>query len=217
MPSRSKAAQRERSECHSFECQHLVPDTCHQSADFTILAFLQFQFQNRTPALAAVNSHAAELEEALSKIHPVAELVQDVRFRNAGDMAAIAADHLESRMCEPLSQIAVVCDQQHPFGIFVKTSHGEQSLICHRYQIHSSRTSLRIVVRAKHSLGLVDKEVPEPRQLETFAVEANILRLRTDRPRWIGHDFAFDRDTSSANVLLTIAPRIDARHREKLL
>jgi hypothetical protein len=159
MSTRCEVSQSQWTKRHSFKSQNLVPHASHQSSDFSVLAFLKFQLQNHTLAASLVNVNAAEFEISFGKVHSVTQLIECFRLRNSGHVTTIPTDDFKSRMSQLLCQIAVVCDQQHAFCIFVQTTDGEHALFTDRYQIHSARTALRISVGAEHSLGFIHKEV----------------------------------------------------------
>jgi len=200
-----QVAQLQRAKRHTLQIEDFVPDSCHQSANFTIFAFLKFQFQNRALAFTLVNMDAAKLEIPFGKVHSVAQLIQSVRLRNAGHMAAVTADHFKTRVSQLLSQVAVVRNQQHSFGVFVQTAHREHPLFADRHKVHSSRAPHRIVVGTQHALGLVHKEIAETWHPQTFGIQTNVLSPWINAASRISHNFGIHRDSSGANVFFAIA------------
>ena len=159
MSSGSQASQLQWPELNSLQSQYLVTNSSHQTANFTVLAFLKFHLQNGTLAFTAMNMHVAKLKEAFSEVHTFTKLLQCFRMRNSRDMTAVTADHFETRMSQSLSQVAIICDQQHPLSHLVEPTDGKHSLFGSRHQIDGFRTSLRIMIGTQKTLGLVDQKV----------------------------------------------------------
>ena len=159
MSSGSQTSQLQWPELNSLQSQYLVPDSRHQTANFTVLAFLKFHLQNRALAFAAMNMHVAKLKEAFGKVHAFAKLLQCFRMWNSRDMTAVTADHFKTWMSQTLSKVAVICDQQHPLSHLVQPTDGKHSLFRSGYQVDSFGASLRIVICTQKSFRLVDQKV----------------------------------------------------------
>ena len=155
----SETSQLQWSEFNSFQSQNLVTNSSHQTANFTVLAFLKFHLQNGTLAFTAMNMHVTKLKEAFSEVHAFTKLLQRFGMRNSGDMTTIAANHFKTRMSQTLSQVAVICDQQHPLSHLVEPTDGKHSLFGSGHQIDGFGTSLRIMICTQKTLGLVDQKV----------------------------------------------------------
>ncbi len=217
MPSRAESAKLQRAEADSFQSQHLVPGTSHQSANLAVLTFLKFEFEDHAATFAAMHMNASEPEKAVGEVHAFSKLPKSFRGRNACDLTSIASNHFKLRMRQMLREIAIVGDQQQTFGVLIESTDGKQSLILNRHKIHSSRTTLWIAVRAENALGLVDQKVSKPRRTKSLHIEPNVVLLRINGSCRIKHDFAIDGDSSRANVLFAVTTRIDSGHRQKLL
>ena len=104
-------------------------------------------------------------------------------------MTAVATHDLKPRMGQFLGQIAVVRQQQHPFCVFIQSTHGKQSLVGDRNKVHGARTSHRIAVGTQHSLGLIHKEITKTRHSKSLGIDSDILSVWIHGSRWIGDDF----------------------------
>jgi hypothetical protein len=217
MAAGCEAAQLQRSEGNAFQGQNLVTDACQQASNFAILPFLKFHLQNDALAFTAIDVHASEFEETFSEVHAFAQLPQCVRLRNPGHVTSVSANDFKTRMSQPLSQIAVVCQQQHSFGVFVEAADGKQTLFAGRHQVDGSRAALRIMIGAKHALRLVDEKITQTWHSQAFGVEPNILSFRINGPCRIRHDFRIHGHSTRSNVLFAVTPRIHSGHCQKLL
>jgi hypothetical protein len=217
MSSGSKTSQLQWSEFNSFQSQNLVTNSSHQTANFTVLAFLKFHLQNRTLTFAAMNMDITKLKEAFSEVHAFTKLLQRFGMRNSGDMTTIAANHLKTRMSQSLSQVAVIRDQQHPLSHLIEPTDGKHSLFGSRHQIDGFGTSLRVMVGTQKTLGLVDQKVAKSRHPQAFGIQSHILFQWIDRSSRVSHHFSIDGDSPRANVLFTFTARINTGHGQKLL
>lgn len=209
--------QLERTEGDALQFNHLVPDSCQQSTDFAVLAFLKFQFQNRAASLMSHHTNALESKEAFGKIHPIPQLIQCLRGWPPRHMTTIAAYNFEARVRQSLGEVAVVGQQQQALRVFVQPSNGEESLICDRDHVHGTRTSFRVPVGAEHTFGFVQQEVTESGKSQPFGIEADIVRFRGDGTSRIVDDDSVHRDAAIPNVFFAVAPRIHSGHGEKFL
>jgi len=227
-------SQHNGSEGNTLQLDHLVTDSSQQPANFAIATFLQFQLKHSAASLMLDDSHSAKPEKTLGKVHAFTELGENFRGRPAGNVAAVSSDNFKPRVCQSLSQIAIVgyfkprvCQslsqiaivgyQQQSGRIFVQTAHGEQSLVGHRNEIDRARSSVGVTVCAEDSAGLVQEEVAEAGQPQPFSVQPHITGLGMHRASRVRDNFAIDRDATIANVLFTVPSRIHTGHREKLL
>ena len=217
MSSGSQTSQLQWPELNSLQSQYLVPDSRHQTANFAVLAFLKFHLQNRTLAFAAMNMHVAKLKEAFGKVHAFAKLLQCFRMGNSRDMTAVTADHFKTWMSQTLSEVAVICDQQHPLSHFVEPTDGKHSLFRSRYQIDGFGTSLGIMICTQKAFGLIDQKIAQPRHPQTLGIQSHILLQRIHRTSWVGHHFGIDSHSPRTNVLFAFASGIDTGHGQKLL
>jgi len=210
-------SQHNGSEGNTLQLDHLVTDSSQQPANFAIATFLQFQLKHSAASLMLDDSHSAKPEKALGKVHAFTELGENFRGRPAGNVAAVSSDNFKPRVCQSLSQIAIVGYQQQSGRILVQTADGEQSLVGHGNEIDRARSSVGVTVCAEDSAGLVQEEVAEAGQPQPFSVQPHITGLGMHRASRVRDNFAIDRDATIANVLFTVPSRIHTGHREKLL
>ena len=215
--SRSQTSQLQRPELNSLQSQYLVSNSSHQTADFTVLAFLKFHLQNRALAFATMNMHIAKLKETFGEVHALAKLLQCVRMRNPGDMTTVATNDFKTRMSQSLREIAIVRDQQHALSHLIKTTDGKHSLFGSRHQINGFGTSLRIMIGAQKALGLVNQKIAKPRHPQSFRVQPDVLLQRIDGASRVRHHFRIHGHSPGADVFFAFATRINAGHGEKLL
>lgn len=209
--------QLERTEGDAFQFNHLMADSCQQSTNFAVLAFLKFQFQDRAASLMSHHTNALEAEKAFGKIHPVAQLIQCLRGWPPRHMTTIASHNFEARVRQSLCQVAVVGQQQQALRVFVQPSDGEESLIGNRDHVHSTRTPFRVPVGAEHTFGFVQQEVTESGKAQPFGIESDIVSFRRYGASRVVDDDSVHRDAAIPNVLFTVAPRIHSGHGEEFL
>ena len=209
--------QLEWTEGDALQFNHLVTDSCQQSTDFAVLAFLKFQFQNCAASLMSHHTNALESKEAFGKIHPIPQLIQCLRGWPPRHMTTIAAHNFEAWVRKSLGEVAVVGQQQQALRVFVQPSDGKESLIRDRNHVHSPRTSFRVPVGAEHTFGFVQQEVTESGKSQPFGIETDIVSFRGHGTSRIVDDDSVHRDTAITNVFFAVAPRIHSGHGEKFL
>ena len=209
--------QLEWTEGDTLQFNHLMANSSQQSTNFAVLAFLQFQFQNRAASLMSYDTNALKTEEAFGKVHPVPQLIQCLWSRPAGDMTTIAPHHFETGMRQSLGKIAVVGQQQQALRVFVQSPDREEPLIRDRDHVDRARTSFRVAVGAEHAFGFVQQEVTESGKSQPFGIEADIVSFRGDGTSRIVDDDPVHRNAAVPNVLFTVAPRVHSGHGEEFL
>ena len=194
-----------------------MADFGQQSTNLAILTFPQLKFEDRAASLTFHDFNSAKPKESVREVHAFAKLIQNFVRWQTSDVTTISAHDFESRMCQPLSQIAVVGNQQQPFGAFVQPPDGEQSLAMRRNEINGANASLRITVGTEHSFGFIQDKVLVSRLLQAFTVEPNILRLRIDAGCRVCNNLIVDRHSTVTNVGFAVASRVHSGCCQKLL
>ena len=132
-------------------------------------------------------------------------------------MTAIPPHHFKSRVSQSLSQITIVGHQQQSRRVLVQTTHSEQSLVRDGNQVDRPRSPVRVTICTEDSARLVQQKVAESRHPQSLGIQPHITGLGMHRAGRIRDDLAVHHDATIPNVLLTVPPRINTGHREKLL
>jgi hypothetical protein len=107
-------------------------------------------------------------------------------------------------MHEPISQVAVVRQEQEPFACFIETANRVHALADLWYEIHDERPPCRIAICAQITLGLVDEPVHRALDTNRLAVNADSL-IRPDLGAQLADGMAIHRHAAGANQFLALA------------
>ncbi len=159
-----KEADSQRPECDSFQINHLVPGPCQQAANFSVLAFSQFQLQKRAAAFPLHQLDALELKKSVGKVHALFQLRDHFRRRNTDHLSSIASHNFVTWVSQMFGQPTIVRDQQQPLGVLIQPTNSKQPMIAARHQIDSAGPTTGIPVGAQDAFWFVQQIVLEGRK-----------------------------------------------------
>ena len=93
---------------------------------------------------------------AFSQANAFQQLLQIFPSRGAGHLHQIRLVDAETRVHQPMGQVAVVGQQQHAFAVLIEPAHRVNALIDMGYQIDGPGPARRIEVGAQVAARLVD-------------------------------------------------------------
>lgn len=171
-------------------------------------------------ALGRPHLDAVETRGPVLELDAAAKLIEDGRTRRSAQAHAILALDLARGMHEPVSELAIIGEQQQPRCVHVEPADDDPSTAVRgRQPLEHGRPVLGIAARGHFSHRLVINEHlgagRAPVEIEPFPVEADGVVGRPAIAETC--DLAVDRDPPGADPLLDAAARSVPRTCEKLL
>lgn len=156
-----------------------------------------FAFGNRNlyPGVSLCFSHelyCRGTSSAVIEIHAVAEFLQRRLVRDIPYLDEVFFGDVILRMDEFISEVPVVREEHHPFGVVVEPSHREYALL-YVDEAHHCRPTHVIRERAYEVLRLIQENV-DLRPLERYNLSVNVyaVRIRVCLCAEFGYDLTVD-------------------------
>ena len=110
-PAFRQPTERKGPEGDPLQPHHLVSHAGEQASDFAVLAMIQADFEERTIPLRSDAANPLETKSSFVKKHSLFEGGDGLRRRPPGHLDRVRPPDLEPRMGQPVSQLAVVGDE----------------------------------------------------------------------------------------------------------
>ena len=159
------------------------------AANLAVLAFAQRDPQPGAGPLLLDRFDAPRLDLAVAEVNPLEQLLQIVARWLAGDLHEIGLSDAETRMHEPIGQIAVVGEQQQSFAVLVEPAHGVDPLGDLGHQVDGARPAGGVAVGAQVAARFVDEPIDAffrrigwPSTVTVWSGPTRVPSLRTTTP-----------------------------------
>jgi hypothetical protein len=116
-----------------------------------------FQLKPGRVALLPQPGHPGRPGRSIVKRHALTESFQRLLANRALDSGAIHFRDPEPGMGEPVSEFAVIGEQQKPLAVPVQPAHRVHSFLHIAYQFNDGRAMLRVMNRRQEAFGLVQQ------------------------------------------------------------
>ena len=203
------ANDRERSEAGAPECRHGDAGGVHHAAHDVEQTLVDDDCQedslarfSQEPELVRHDEPAVDRDAGTDALHR--RVARSLRRQDV-----ILLRQRVARVHHPVRDVAVVGEQQEPFGVPVKTPDRVDAL-SHRHEIHHGAAAPLVAGGGDVPGRLIEEHVPENLGAELFAVDTDVLRARVDLGSEFGHDAPIHRDATGNDQRLCSATRTDA-------
>jgi hypothetical protein len=201
MPAR-KIAEAQSANANSDKAFHFVTDFVKHPANLTINSLPQNHAQPRR--LEWVDCLEAR---ALAVQHDAAQQFRsERRVPRAIERDLVFLFDLESRMSQPLGEIAVIREEKQAFGLRVEAADVEKSRQMGREKIEDRIARIRIASRRNETGRLMQHDVEPPLAVNEFAVDFNVVAVPGLRAE-ISADLAVDRDATGRDQFIAMPAR----------
>ena len=152
-----------------------------QSPDLAIAALVQADPDPGVAALGRIDLDGIEVGRPILELDPAPQPLQYLVRRRSPEPHQVLTPYLARGVHEPMSEFAVIGEQQETGGIHVEPTHHDPSPT-HRWRqsLEYGRPALRIIARGHLADGLVIQQyfnrILSPAEVQRFPVETNPVR-----------------------------------------
>lgn len=209
-------AEFQRADPDALEGDHPVSESRQDPSDLSVLSFAEGDFQFGTPFPNALEFGVVDPGTPLRKMDAPLQTFQGVRLDLTSDRYRVSLRDSMTRMGQPLSEFAVIGQQDQSGAAGIQAAYREQSNFI-GYHIHHARSTLRVSVRAQDSFGLVKRKIDGAMLAQRFAIHGD------NRFFWVDFDsdlldcLAVDFDPSLLDQLIDLSARAQAGARKNFI
>ncbi len=208
---------RDRPDRDPGQGHHLVAELGEHPPNLAVLALGQDQFQDRRLAPLADRPDPLGPDLAFGQPDPVGELRQDLASGRAGDGHPVKLLDAELGVGQLVGQFAIVGQEHQADAHLVEPPDGVDALGDLGQEVEDPGPARGVVVGRDVSLGLVDREVDRPLQMDLLAVHRHGLAGGVDFGPEFLDDLATDRHPPLEDQFLARPTGTDAGMGEDLL
>ena len=205
MPAR-QVAQAQIANASSGEFFHIVTDLVKHSPDLAIDSLMQSYAHTRgTDLLQARNLRPFAIQKNTAQ-----QFWRQRRIPQAIECDIVFLFDFVSRMCEPMCEIAIVCENDQSLALRVESAHIKEPRQFRRQEIEDGVARVGVAPSGDETFRLVQENVEKPIGWPNeFTIDLDVIalaRLRTE----IGARLTVDRDTTGRDQFVAMPPRSNA-------
>ena len=194
----------------AVELDHLVAEVFEDAAHDAVAARMQLDADFLFAIVAFHVGDGVGSDRAVVKFDAICDAKHVVLRQGLVEGHLIKLRNLAARMGELLGQVAVVGEQQQAGGLFVETTHGEDTLGAGVFdQLHDRIAFIRIVGGGDIAFRLIQKDITEFLAVEGLASIHHFI-IRFHLIAHGGDDFVVHHHTAGLDQVIGFATRADA-------
>ena len=210
------AADAQGTEAHPPEPFDRDADLVHHPADQMVDALMHHDFQDQSLARLALDTDLFRHDPLALDDDSVAEALEGLLGGTGEGEDVVLLVEAVTRVHDPVGDVAVVGEQEQPFGVAVEPADRVHPLR-HLDKIHHGAAVTFVFCRRDVAAGFVEEEVARPLRLEQLAVDADGGADRVGLRTELRDHLAVDADASGGDQLLRGTARGNAAGGENAL
>jgi hypothetical protein len=208
----SQLAQRQRSDRHPDQAQHIETQRRQQAADVPVATFIQHHFQPRILLADTQQRRSPRLQQIARIVDARLHRCQRCRIRLAGYLYVVGLVQVRGRVGDSRRPGSVVAQQQQTFAGLVQSTDRSQPRQSGGGQRGINRSAPLLVGCADHQpTRLVECDMDAFGGFHRLAVDRNLLAVDQRRMIRIAHDTPIQTDAAGTYPLLGLTARTGAQ------